>query len=83
MLNKKTALAIILLSVATSAASLAAEAVELQSVAFPEKRAIDLPIVNRPAAPAARITAEVIHRQGQAKIEVSFTKMKPAHHDWR
>jgi outer membrane protein OmpA-like peptidoglycan-associated protein len=78
MLNKKTALAIILLSVATSAASLAAEAVELQSVAFPEKRAIDLPIVNRPAAPAARITAEVIHRQGQAKIEVSFTKMKPA-----
>jgi outer membrane protein OmpA-like peptidoglycan-associated protein len=78
MLNKKTALAVILLLVATSAASLAAEAVELQSVAFPEKRAIDLPIVNRPAAPAARITAEVIHRQGQAKIEVSFTKMKPA-----
>jgi outer membrane protein OmpA-like peptidoglycan-associated protein len=78
MLNKKTALAIILLSVATSAAALAAEAVELQSVAFPEKRAIELPIVNRPAAPAARVSAEVIHRQGQAKIEVSFSKMKPA-----
>ena len=78
MVCKKTAGAIFLLWVAASAAPLAAEAVELQSVAFPEKRAIDLPIVNRPAAPAARVSAQVFHRQGQAKIEISFSKMKPA-----
>ncbi len=77
MACKKPAL-IFLLCVAASVAAPAAEPIELQSIAFPEKRAIDLPIVNRPAAPAARLEAEVIHRQGQAKIEISFTKMKPA-----
>ncbi len=78
MLLKKTILSIFLLTVVTSAAALAAAPVELQSVAFPEKRTIDLPIVNRPAAPAARLTAEVTHRQGQAKIQIGFSKMKPA-----
>ena len=78
MIFKKSVLAIALTCVVVSAAPLVAEAVELQSVAFPEKRAIDVPIVNRPAAPAARVTAEVTHRQGQAKIEIAFSKMKPA-----
>jgi outer membrane protein OmpA-like peptidoglycan-associated protein len=79
MAYKKPVLAtVFFIWVLVSAAPLASESIELQSIAFPEKRAIDLPIVNRPAAPAARLTAEVIHRQGQAKIEVSFTKMKPA-----
>jgi len=75
---KSTVFVVLSILIAVPAAPLAAEAVELQSVAFPEKRLIELPIVNRPAAPAARVTAEVIHRQGQAKIEVSFSKMKPA-----
>jgi outer membrane protein OmpA-like peptidoglycan-associated protein len=78
MVSKKSVLAFVFLCVAASTAPLVAEAVELQSVAFPEKRSVDLPIVNRPAAPAARVTAEVIHRQGQAKIEIAFSKMKPA-----
>ena len=78
MVQKNITFAVVLLWVATSLALHAAEPVELQSVAFPEKRAVDLPIVNRPAAPAARVSAEVIHRQGQAKIEISFSKMKPA-----
>ncbi|NIM01858.1 MAG: OmpA family protein [Acidobacteria bacterium] len=75
---RKHSVVIVLLWAVASVAALAAEPVELQSIAFPEKRSIDLPIVNRPAAPAARLEAEVIHRQGQAKIEISFTKMKPA-----
>jgi len=78
MVQKNITFAVVFLWVATSLALHAAEPVELQSVAFPEKRAVDLPIVNRPAAPAARVSAEVIHRQGQAKIEISFSKMKPA-----
>ena len=78
MVQKNIAFAVVLLWTATSLALHAAEPVELQSVAFPEKRSVDLPIVNRPAAPAARLSAEVIHRQGQAKIEISFSKMKPA-----
>lgn len=78
MVHKNIVLTAVLLWTAGSLALVAAEPVELQSVAFPEKRAIDLPIVNRPAAPAARVTAEVFHRQGQAKIEISFSKMKPA-----
>jgi hypothetical protein len=56
----------------------ATDPIELQSVAFPEKRTIELPIVNRPAAPAARLSAEVIHQQGQAKVEITFSQMKPA-----
>ena len=78
MVQKNIVFAVVLLWTATSLALHAAEPVELQSVAFPEKRSVDLPIVNRPAAPAARLSAEVIHRQGQAKIAISFSKMKPA-----
>jgi len=78
MLVKYITRAIVMVLVAGSVSPLAAAPVELQSVAFPEKRAIDLPIVNRPAAPAARISADVIHRQGQAKIEIGFVQMKPA-----
>jgi len=78
MVRNKIVFALVSLWAATSIALLAAEPVELQSVAFPERRAVDLPIVNRPSAPAARVSAEVIHRQGQAKIEIRFSKMKPA-----
>ena len=56
----------------------AVEPVKLQSVAFPEKRTIELPIVNQSAAPAAQLSAAVFHRKGQAKIRISFSKMKPA-----
>ena len=52
MVRKSILFAVVLVWTATSFALLAAEPVELQSVAFPEKRAVDLPIVNRPAAPA-------------------------------
>lgn len=56
----------------------AADSMEMHGVAFPEKRTIELPIFNRPAAPAARLSASVVHRKGQARIDVSFSQMKPA-----
>lgn len=52
--------------------------VELHSIQFPEKQPVNLSFTATPAAPAARVAAEVIYRQGQARIELTYQEMKPA-----
>ncbi|MDH3283814.1 MAG: OmpA family protein [Acidobacteriota bacterium] len=52
--------------------------VQLHDVQFPERRTIDVPFGARPGAPKARLGAEVAFKDGQARIEVSYERMKPA-----
>jgi hypothetical protein len=68
----------LLMCLALPCAAYAADSMEMHGVAFPEKRTIDLPIFNRPAAPAADLSASVNYRKGQARIDIAFSKMKPA-----
>lgn len=55
-----------------------AAAVKLHGVQFPEKRPVELSFTATQIAPAARVTAEVTYRNGQARIEMVFADMKPA-----
>jgi outer membrane protein OmpA-like peptidoglycan-associated protein len=55
-----------------------AVSVELRGVQFPERRTVELSFAATPIAPAARLEAEVVYRQGQARIELSYDDMKPA-----
>jgi outer membrane protein OmpA-like peptidoglycan-associated protein len=55
-----------------------ASAVELYSVQFPEKRTVELPFTAMPIAPSAGVLAEITYRQGQARVEISYSAMKPA-----
>jgi len=68
----------LLMCLALPCAAHAADSMEMHGVAFPEKRTIELPIFNRPAAPAADLSASVNYRKGQARIDIAFSKMKPA-----
>jgi outer membrane protein OmpA-like peptidoglycan-associated protein len=59
-------------------ATIPASAVELHVVQFPEKRPVQLPFTATSIAPAADIEAEVVYRQGQARIDLSYDDIKPA-----
>jgi hypothetical protein len=68
-----SALALIALASTTMAGS-----VELHAVEFPEKSAVSLNLSPQPGAPAAEMQAKVLYRDGQAKIDVRYSAMKPA-----
>ncbi len=51
---------------------------EMQAVQFPERDQIKLDLVPRPGAPAAKMKAEILYRDGQARVELSYDDMKPA-----
>ena len=55
-----------------------ASTAELYTVAFPEKIPVDLSFMATPIAPAASLTAQVMYKRGQARIDMYFTGMKPA-----
>jgi len=55
-----------------------AKSVELYGVHFPEKRTVNLSLATTRIAPTAKITAAVTYKQGQAKIDMAYTVMKPA-----
>jgi len=50
----------------------------LNVVDFPSRRNIDLTFAFRPGAPAASMEAIVEYRDGQARVQIYFQKMKPA-----
>ena len=52
--------------------------VNLHGVQFPEKQPVKLAFGATPIAPQARVSGEVVFRNGQARIELSYDAMKPA-----
>ena len=69
---------LLILPLLTTALTLAHASVELHSFQFPEKRKLDLSFMPTPAAPSARVTADVLYKRGQARIDLTFEYMKPA-----
>jgi outer membrane protein OmpA-like peptidoglycan-associated protein len=70
---------LIVMPVAAVSSSYALDtSVELHGVSFPERQSVELPVVPRPGAPQARLSAEVLYRKGQASIELWYESMKPA-----
>ncbi len=55
-----------------------ASAVTLTAVQFPERRDVSLDFVRTAAAPRAVLKADVEYREGQARIDLKFSGMKPA-----
>ncbi len=53
-------------------------AVELHGYQFPERKTVRLDFMERPNAPRAGLSGEVVYRQGQARIELSHHSLKPA-----
>ena len=55
-----------------------AKTVKLGAAQFPEKRTVELSFKATPIAPTAQLDAKVDYRNGQARIELAFSDMKPA-----
>lgn len=60
------------------AVGLPSVALELHSVDFPERRSVNVTMEPATGAPAATMTAEVTYRNGNARIQLDYQKMKPA-----
>jgi hypothetical protein len=52
--------------------------VMLNAVQFPERSSVEVPFTGTPRAPKATVTADVRFKEGQAKVEMSWKRMKPA-----
>jgi outer membrane protein OmpA-like peptidoglycan-associated protein len=68
--------AICVLLVIPSAAG--AAAIEVQSINFPEGSAVDVSFTAQAGAPAATVNAKITHKDGQSRINLSYSAMKPA-----
>jgi outer membrane protein OmpA-like peptidoglycan-associated protein len=68
----------VVVCLATAVVSIQARTVQLHSVQFPEKRPIELSFQATPIAPAAQLEANVYYRNGQGRIDLTFSDMKPA-----
>ena len=72
-------LSIVLATTLAPLTAMAAPAVDLNSITFPERQAVALVLTRTDAAPAkATAKANVEFEAGQARIEVSYSKMQPA-----
>jgi outer membrane protein OmpA-like peptidoglycan-associated protein len=60
------------------AAAVHAAPVQLSSVAFPERRAVEMPLLRTDIAPAAQVSTVVEFHKGQAEIDLTYSAMKPA-----
>ena len=52
--------------------------IKLRSVHYPEKQQVQMDFAVTSIAPSAHLTTDILYRQGQARIELTFNKMKPA-----
>jgi len=52
--------------------------VMLNAVQFPERSSVEVPFMGTPRAPKATVTADVKFKEGQAKVDMSWKRMKPA-----
>jgi outer membrane protein OmpA-like peptidoglycan-associated protein len=55
-----------------------AHAEELEGIPFPDRSTVTVPLLPRPGAPQARVSAAVTFRDGRAVIQLTFDGMKPA-----
>lgn len=73
--GKYSLFVVMLLGLSTGAA---ATEVSLKQVTFPERKQVNIDFSRDSRAPEATLTAAVQYREGQAKIDLKFHKMKPA-----
>ncbi len=70
--------AVLALSLALFAAPLAAVDVQLAAVQFPEGKSVDLDFAATSRVAPAQAEAEVLFKNGQARVEISYKKLPPA-----
>lgn len=75
---KRSAVGVTLLVSLLLVAHSQAKALELQSVPFPQRSTLTVPLLPRPGAPQARVFVAVTVRDGRAEIQLTYDGMKPA-----
>ncbi len=78
-MRKLSLLSVMVLCVsALSGRWLAAAETTLEVVRFPEKRNVELRMIHSRRVPSATMKAKCRYQEGQMRIDISYTKMKPA-----
>ncbi len=78
MFKKSSLILAGLLIFASALSATVAAPLELHGYLFPERERVTVNFIQRPAAPAADLRADITYRKGQAQIDLWFESMKPA-----